>query len=364
MKILILIKSGLESIPPLLSQAKAASDCGHEVTIISAGSARTTRENLESNNINTIQVYDQKAVSTIFDKILNWYTFRKEAKKTIKNLEFDAIWLGSADTAICMLGALPKKQRSKSILSIFELYDQYPIYRFLLELACSKSHAVIVPEETRADILEVWLNLKSRPIVIPNKPYPNENITINTPRFPGSTITELKSCGQEMVLYQGWISSTRNLRSLADAVSKSNDHFLVLMGQDIDGEVEIIRKINDSVIHIPFISPPDHLEVTRMADVGIISYKKDRLNNLFCAPNKTWEYSKYGIPILSENLPSMRYQLKNMKFGTTCDMSDAQSIISGLEEIKHNKSKFAEAGKKFYDSVDLKNMIQAMLSSI
>ncbi|KAA6307134.1 hypothetical protein EZS27_041199, partial [termite gut metagenome] len=37
--------------------------------------------------------------------------------------------------------------------------------------------------------------------------------------------------------------------------------------------------------------------------IGIVSYAFDDLNHVFCAPNKTWEYTGFGIPMLGNNAP-------------------------------------------------------------
>lgn len=63
------------------------------------------------------------------------------------------------------------------------------------------------------------------------------------------------------------------------------------------------RYASERVLFVPFIRPPHHLQVTRLASIGVLSYFPDPsslaavINPLYCAPNKIFEYARYGVPM-------------------------------------------------------------------
>ena len=76
---------------------------------------------------------------------------------------------------------------------------------------------------------------------------------------------------------------------------------LVLMGHATYG-MELIKQACPDLIHISHIDAPEHLDVTSHAYVGLVTYSYKSLNNIFCAPNKIWEYAAFGVPLVCSPL--------------------------------------------------------------
>ena len=61
------------------------------------------------------------------------------------------------------------------------------------------------------------------------------------------------------------------------------------MGRDL-GPLKKYMEILSDLIYIPQIPSPQHLFVTSIAYIGILVYDPISLNQIFCAPNKIFEY--------------------------------------------------------------------------
>lgn len=55
-----------------------------------------------------------------------------------------------------------------------------------------------------------------------------------------------------------------------------------------------------------------------MASIGVMSYSPHQkthagvVNALYCAPNKIFEYGKYGKPMIANDVPALKYILKSI----------------------------------------------------
>ena len=77
-----------------------------------------------------------------------------------------------------------------------------------------------------------------------------------------------------------------------------------------------------------------------MASIGVLSYFPRSgsigrtLNPLYCAPNKIFEYSKYGIPMISNDVPALRYSYMEFHCAT---VSISSCCREDDEDEKNNK---------------------------
>jgi len=111
------------------------------------------------------------------------------------------------------------------------------------------------------------------------------------------------------------------------------------------------------LVHIPWVRPPAHLEITSHAHVGIAFYKFDSLNSIFCAPNKIWEYSAFGVPTLCQDIPGLRYTIGTAGAGVCVDSQSVDAIISAVRIIEANYSVHSQRAREFYESVDTTDVV-------
>ena len=123
------------------------------------------------------------------------------------------------------------------------------------------------------------------------------------------------------------------------------------MGEDY-GILESYKKIYPNLIHIPFQIPPRHLNVTSWADIGIIAYDFSDLNHIYCAPNKLYEYSGFGLPILCSENPGIKSPVESNNIGISVDFTDDLKISKSISIIISKANFFSKKSIEFYENSD------------
>lgn len=361
MKILFLVRSNLETDVPIMNYARAAAHLGHAVTYLCAQSSDEAKNSLERYGIHVNDrlfplTHPLNGRRSFFRKVALWFGFRRKASEYLKKNDFDLIWIGSADTGIPLFGIMG---RYRHILTIRELYDTNPFYRTMLRWLAPRASLVVVPEKTRADIFSIWWKLDHRPLVIPNKPFPDD-LTGRVGRAEREAFCKKHEIdpARKIILYQGRINPDRDLIALAVACQKlENDVCLVLMGPERDNELKKLSLVCPNLIYLGSINAPGHLRFTALADIGVVQYTRTSLNHLFCAPNKIWEYSKFGIPMLAADLPSLEFPIKLHKAGSICDFEDYASVESCIRNILKNHQEYSDGSFRMYRTTEVDDLV-------
>jgi len=142
-----------------------------------------------------------------------------------------------------------------------------------------------------------------------------------------------------VILYQGGISPNRNLHTLIkmmEHVDDSNVH-LVFLG---DGQYKAsLKKLVNKLrlqknIHFhAAVSQRELLQYTVSADIGIIPYQANCLNNKYCTPNKLFEFVIAGLPVIATDLPELNRILYKYKIGVTTDTSSPEPLSAVICEF-------------------------------
>ena len=100
--------------------------------------------------------------------------------------------------------------------------------------------------------------------------------------------------------------------------------------------------------------------MTQAAHIGIANYDFSNLNNVFCAPNKIYEYSGFGIPMLANDIPGLKNTVGNAG-AAECMELKANNIINAIQNIEADYDTYSENAKKFFAGTDnLKTMEKLM----
>jgi glycosyltransferase involved in cell wall biosynthesis len=356
-EILIAMKGPFERAVPIISISQAFKSLGINVTVVCSSYEPAAKQNLLSMGIDIVELMPElHERGRDYLKIKHWSLFRMRFWSYIRKRN-PFIYVGSGDTAICLGKKLINYQY---FLHLRELYVENPLYLRLLRKYASNSVKNITPEINRAFIYRVLWKLSDTPYVIPNKPYFHpRNRNIDLGGIDKNQISGLKS---KIILYQGLIQhSERDLMSLVKAVKEHKEYTLVLMGKDYN-YLEKLLKINSSIIHIPYLPTPNHLIITSHAHIGIVTYTYLSLNTIYCAPNKTWEYSGFGIPMLGNKIPGLINTIGNFRLGSLVEMDDSESIIKGIQNIEENYETYRRNAMQYYESVDIPDLIQGLIN--
>jgi glycosyltransferase involved in cell wall biosynthesis len=273
----------------------------------------------------------------------------------IRQSDFDLVWIASAETAILLKYPISEK---KYFLNIYELYDTRTEILESIKYIAKCAQKVIVPEFNRAHMLRFWLGLNETPSIIPNKPVILPQPLLDIPEQIKPFINK------KIILYQGYINRHRNLDAICEAVSTMPDCVMLLMGVGNDDYLLELKSKYPNIAHIGFITPPFHLNITSHAYIGIVTYEYTDLNGVYCAPNKIWEYSGYGVPMLANNIPGLIYTVGNAGAGCCIDMNNTEIIMESIKLIEANYSIYSEAAKKMFESVDIKESILSVVEGV
>jgi glycosyltransferase involved in cell wall biosynthesis len=143
----------------------------------------------------------------------------------------------------------------------------------------------------------------------------------------------------QIVLYQGWMSSERGIERLIRAAGFFPSHVhLVLIGY---GDYErALRNISTQqgtddgrVIFVGRVDGEDLTPLTRSADLGVIPYHGIDLNNYYSSPNKLFEYASAGLPFVSNDLPFLRWIITEYGFGEAIDLAEPQAAAAAILSI-------------------------------
>lgn len=369
MQITIILKQKLESLPPVSNLVDCLIDLGISVNLVCTDIDKFNYNRyIEKINIEIIKFNDFGFRPF---KIFSLFSFRRNIHKYLKSNklgigEDSFIWLASAEAS---LGVGHKISRYKFVFQCHELYDKVIQYKIQNKFYFQNSVLNVCPESNRAAIFRYWYNLKQNPSILVNAPYfhPKEkNMKISNPQ---NEIEILNLKNRKIILYMGQVSTERDITPFVRAIDELGaDFHLVVMGAYIPDQ-DYIKNLKANFKNITFINgmpSPTHLQVASWAHIGILSYSFIDLNNVFCAPNKVWEYSGFGIPMISNDVPGIASLLQKYKSGIAVNIesSDIDCIKNAIMEIDSNHGEYCSNSKEMFDSCDFRVQVTEILNKL
>jgi glycosyltransferase involved in cell wall biosynthesis len=140
-----------------------------------------------------------------------------------------------------------------------------------------------------------------------------------------------------LVLYQGGFSVGRGLDVVIEAVRGfPDDTHLVMMGygpleQELR-EIAVAHAVDDRVTFVAAVPPEQLLSTTASASVGLVPYQPVSANNRLALPNKIFEYTAVGLPVVVSDLPELA-RIANQGVGLTYDPFDPIDLARAVTEI-------------------------------
>ncbi len=361
--ILIVNYQELSKLPPVLNLIEILVKNHFSVSVITIDS-NSISEKLRDDNI-LFYYLSKKKENHPVDFILRKRKIRALVKEQMEHHR--VIWT-TTDITVREIGKLLFQYAH--IMQLMELVEDLPyfpgqkLFMCNLEKYAKKAKAVVVPEYNRAHILQSWWNLDKTPYILPNK-----NSVLNNsgqgmdPKYK-EHYKRLKNEKRKIILYQGILTKERPLEPYAKAIEMMKERYcFCIMGDDINGEAARLKEKYECVITIPFINPPQHLFFTNLAYIGILSYHPVKikhysiLNALYCAPNKIYEYCGYGIPVIGNDIPGIRFPVELYGMGHICKEMTIEDIRTGIECIEENYDVKRENCLRFYEQADLNTII-------
>lgn len=361
-KIVYIVKNKLHYYPPCISQIRMLNDLGYNVEVLYGTSNTTILKILEKESIKCKKIPNiSDDNSTKFKKVKIWINYRRSMKKILYKYDNETyFWFGTAESVLPLKGLLKNR---KYVCFVLELLDEYKFKLFMLKSIMQNAKIVCVCEKTRAYLQKYWWKLKKLPYVFPNKPYKPIKITDDLKSI--ELENALNQIGDSnYILYQGILQNKEELIEISKALNSTKKHYkFVLMGIDKYDCINEIKKYYNDILYIKYIPAPLHLEITKNAHIGIAYYRDDSLNKAFCAPNKIYEYSGFGVPILSNDIPGLVNTVGSKNAGKCIKLKEYE-IIKAINDIDDNYEQYRENAFKFYDLTDNYKTMKELMSKL
>jgi len=365
----------IKLFPPVISICNILSELNYEIVYIGSCSDVNTEKNLIEKN--RVRFYKTSLYGgNGMQRVIQQWKYRKQVLKILKteyNQKNTYLWLLHSET-VSLFSDVLDCYDTISHLFEFKNPSQKLAYKILnpfssFEFDLKKSKKIICCEYNRAHITRVIYGLDRLPYILPNKPYNklSEEVAILPP-----SIQEVvaKYRDKKIILYQGIFIPERKVDGFIEAVNLlPNDYVLFLMGGGSSLYDELKSKYqSDRIVFLPFIAPPLHLEITKLAYIGILVYIVNdvpinhAINVLYCAPNKLYEYSKFGIPMIANDLPALDMVFSQNRAGVCLQTLSAKEISEAILKIDSDYEVYSRLSHQLYESIDMVDLVKNIVS--
>lgn len=387
-KITVVHTEDVTAYPPVISLLENLLDQGYLVDFISINIKYLPYEIFNAPNFNGYDIkryYNESKLNQVFTA----FNRSKVAIKLVNDCMKDSNYLWTT-TALTVKDLGDTVLRYKHIMQLMELIEWYPkynklrklgkfgIFRFPIEKYARKAWKVVVPEENRAYIQQMWWGLPDKPTVLPNKPY-KINISVDKNRLDDNlmeAIQKIRNEKRKVILYLGFLSPERELDKFAEAIEQFDGKYcLYIVGGTYDKKfLQHIKKISKTfknTEYLGYFRAPNHLNFLKYSYIGLLPYQPAKntveyisdLNTLYCAPNKIFEYAGYKVPMISTDVPGVTYFFKKFNCGVNLKDIKFKEITNAINKIELSYSSIQSNCKTFYDSVNLTEIVRKILSN-
>ncbi len=356
-KVLLLQVDSIMKYPPTISLIHELDKLGKEVYVFTT-QVDEHLKNVLPKKTRLIKIgNDYKYSASRVHKVIELINIRKECWRQIdRYYDTESILWIMSNITIKHLGDRLLKYNYN--LHLFELVDslyyfgKFRLAKINLKELCKRANKVIVCEYNRAHITKTWFELENLPIIITNKAAPNKIEKKSSIIHDKKGKEVLQSInGKKIILYQGIVDKERPIEIIAEAIEQLSDEFvfLVMTGSCCDQ----LKRYKKTIV-IPFVAPPYHLEITSHAYIGILIYTpvygsfSSPLNAIYCAPNKLYEYSQFGLPMMGNDIPGLKYTIEYKKMGICVEKLEIEEIKKAIKVIEDSYGEYSKNAQRFY----------------
>ena len=377
-------RTSIEGLPPVISLLQVLKDLGEKVVYLGFTQSRNDARILDEIGVEyefypyRVVLFRERPIYRLWQKITQFirpYIFRRwfwrRFKRLVSKEENVILWSCEMESA-AIIGDRALELGRRHVVSLYELGDErgknyygFDIDRFY------KTATLIECEYNRAHILKAEKDIPILPFVLPNKPYrhPRERNLPIQDRCAAAIVQNWK--GKRVFLYQGALQNDRGeLFVLIESLCRLfPDVIVAVMGLETEA-VKKCRQKYANFSYVPHVTPPSHLEVTSHADVGIAFYQGGSvhglspLNPVYCAPNKVFEYSGFGMPILCNDIPGLRYSIGYKESGICLGEFKDDDISDAVGKLIKDYESYSLNASRLFESVDVVAIINNILEYV
>lgn len=158
-------------------------------------------------------------------------------------------------------------------------------------------------------------------------------------------VKNIKILGLDVIIYQGVVNVGRGLEPLVEAMQYVNNAILYIIGDGdvFDAIVQKIRKykLEDKVIMLGKIPLEQLHHYTFQANLGVSLEENMGLNYKYALPNKLFDYINANVPVLTSELPEMKFIVENYNVGETLSDISPKAIAEKINILLADKSRLS-----------------------
>ena len=353
--IIMAVYNSIQNDARVIRAAEALNKDGHKITVLSCNSD-VNYSNPAFKSV--VYSYPKKG----FRLLLHFWLFVWKWLKTYKK-DYDIIYMH--DYFMPIIGVFSSKRvKKKWIYDAHELLIQRCKYKkskrerffFMLEkFSAPKADLVIAANDERLRIIK--------------KIYKLSNV-VSVGNISNLNIEKINNNPEDIIVYQGILNEERR-PDLYIKVLKflpENIKLKLIGGGNIDYYRNLATELELSsrVIFTGKIPYKDLIEESQKCKVGIVSYLMNDLNNLYCSPNKLFEYIQFGLPIIASPQPFLKQIIKDYHVGEIWDcrkdtLEDlAEKILRIINNSDLYREKMAEFNHAYTSEKEMKKLTEAV----
>lgn len=375
MKIIVAYLGDVLHCPPAMSLINCLNNTHHDVVFLCYPDDSIDFLTFTNSNpkVRFVYIGPSNTRGRSLKKAWNFIGYRRRVKKLVvrESSGNSIIWVLS-NGSLKYFGKYLVKM--KYILHLLELTEKLYFIESKHWFPMSKKYykraaAIVECEYNRAHITKAWWQLSKMPFVLQNKPFNHvDRSRYDQAELPPEifNLINVKLKDKKIILYQGNISKERPLDPFIEAVSDlGSDYAFVAM---TNGAVSYTGE-SENFYQLPFVAPPRHLLVTKHAYIGVLSYVPIKnsysiLNTLYCAPNKIWEYSSFGVPMIGNDLPVLRSHFLEFQDGISLKTLDKERVKEAIMRISASYDLFSHNSRQFFESYNYQDCVNDILESV
>lgn len=368
MKLLVVVGEDVNSLPPIRNLIEILLRNNHTVTLM--GEDKTGLVLDVSPNYRFIKIPEFNGTPLGIRYFRRTSFMREHVIKEM--LHHDILWTATDSTVRDLGDVVLKYRHVMQLMELIRDIPRWPRQKFFslnIKKYAQKAFKVVVPEYNRAHIQKVWWSLSDLPTILPNKMSMPVFDKIKIPSDILKVVELVKQEKRKIVIYQGVFENDRDLDFFVEAVSKlKNKYVLYLMGHETEYKKRLCTAGGDAVVNIPYLKPPFHLLITKYAYIGIMPYKAAevahlaKINALYCAPNKLFEYAAYGIPMIGTDMPGLIIPFYRYGIGYVCCPYTVSKIIENIALITDNYTEMSSCCIQYYNSFNMDQIVNDIIN--
>lgn len=285
----------------------------------------------------------------------------------ISNLsEFDLIYLQDFYSTVPGLLFYPFCKKKRIIYDAHELIlpqkgERMSLRRKIFvnteKILCKKVFYTIEANQEREDIFKEKYNLD------------NVSHVLNISKLSFTGVKRELQEDNITLVYQGVVAKERRLSFFIKCLKELPEKYKMMIignGDALDELKSLAQSldISDRVVFTGRLSNVEMLKQLEQCHIGIIAYPMTTLNNIYCSPNKIFEYSAQALPFLATEQPFFKKVQEKYGIGRVYRNDDIASFVRETAKLVEDYSRSADGFLDFLSDYSYDKEMERLTSII